>query len=262
MVQSVKRAADILMVLAGDGQSMTLEEVARATNLNKSTCAHIIATLCDAGFVTRISRKEGYCLGPFVYLLTQNRCFKQELIQICSPIMKWLHRRTGETVLLSVMYEGYKLIIHRIDGRRQLSNVRTRLIKGIVYPTATCRMLLAHMSREELAAIYSRLGAPRQEEWAGVHNLKDMEAALERIRRAGYVKAADEPDVVGYACILKGHGGEPVAALGMAVPERLSDDSALISDLKRAAQEINRRLSFEETDTEKRAVHQHREQGG
>ena len=48
MVQSVKRAADILMVLAGDGQSMTLEEVARATNLNKSTCAHIIATLCDS----------------------------------------------------------------------------------------------------------------------------------------------------------------------------------------------------------------------
>ena len=72
------------------------------------------------------------------------------------------------------MYEGYKLIIHRIDGRRQLSDVRTRLIKGIVYPTATGRMLLAHMSREELAAIYSRLGAPRQEEWAGVHNLQVM----------------------------------------------------------------------------------------
>ena len=259
MVQSVKRAADILMVIAGDGQNMTLEEIDRATNLNKSTCAHIISTLCDAGFVTRISRKEGYCLGPFVYLLTQNRCFKQELIQICSPIMNWLHRRTGETVLLSVMYEGYKLIIHRIDGRRQLSDVRTRLIKGVVYPTATGRMLLAHMPREELCSIYSRLGPPRQEEWSGVHNLKDMEAALERIRRAGYVKATDEPDVVGYACILRAHSGEPVAALGMAVPERLSDDSGLISDLKRAAQEINRRLSFEESETEKRAQHPFKE---
>lgn len=255
MVQSVRRAADILMVIAGASQSVTLEEIARATNLNKSTCAHIVSTLCDAGFVTRISRKEGYCLGPFVYLLTQNRCFKQELIQICSPIMSWLHRRTGETVLLSVMYEGYKLIIHRIDGRRQLSDVRTKLIKGIVYPTATGRMLMAHMSREELCEIYNRLGPPRGEEWTGVHNLKNMEAALEKIRRDGYVKATDEPDVVGYACILKSHSGEPVAALGMAVPERLSDDSHLISDLKRAAQEINRRLSFEEADAERRSLH-------
>lgn len=252
MVQSVKRAIDILTIIAGCSRSVTLEEIARETNLNKSTCAHIVATLCDAGFVTRISRKEGYCLGPFVYFLTQNGRFKQDLIQICSPIMTWLHKRTGETVLLSVMYEGYKLIIHRIEGRRQLSNARTKMIKGIVYPTATGRMLLAYMPREELQAIYSRLGPPREEDWAGIRSFADMEAALEKIRRDGYVRAADEPDVVGYACILKSRSGEAVGALGMAVPEPLQDEKQIISDLKRAAQEINRRLSFEENEGDRR----------
>ena len=41
MVQSVKRAVDILTIIAGCSRSVTLEEIARETNLNKSTCAHI-----------------------------------------------------------------------------------------------------------------------------------------------------------------------------------------------------------------------------
>ena len=246
MVQSVKRAVDILTIIAGCSRSVTLEEIARETNLNKSTCAHIVSTLCDCGFVTRISRKEGYCLGPFVYYLTQNGHFKKELIQLCSPIMNWLHKRTGETVLLSVMYEEYKLIIHRIEGRRQLSSARTQMIKGIVYPTATGRMLLAHMPRAELISIYNRLGPPKEEDWAGIRSFADMEAALEQIRRDGYVRASDEPDVVGYACVLKSRSGEAVGALGIAVPKQLEDDRKIIGDLKRAAQEINRRLSFED----------------
>ena len=59
MVQSVKRAVDILTIIAGCSRSVTLEEIARETNLNKITCAQIVSTLCDCGFVTRISRKEG-----------------------------------------------------------------------------------------------------------------------------------------------------------------------------------------------------------
>ncbi len=244
MIQSVKKAADILTIIGGFDGSAMLEDIARETHLNKSTCAHILSTLCDVGFVTHPSRMEGYQLGPFIYYLTQNGRFGQELIQVCTPIMNWLHHRTGETVVLSVLYKEYKLIIHRVEGRRKLSPAQHQMIKGQVYLTATGRMLLAHMCESELDGYIARMGLPRAQDWADITTPEALKAALARIRKDGYVRATDEPDVNGYACELHNCKGT-VGALGMAVPRGLEDDKPIIRDLRRAAAEINRRLTFE-----------------
>ena len=46
MVQSVKRAADILMVIAGDGQNMTLEEIARELGLPQDEVSQALDAVC------------------------------------------------------------------------------------------------------------------------------------------------------------------------------------------------------------------------
>lgn len=246
MIKSVKKAADILTIVAGCRGSISLEEIARETCINKSTCAHILETLCEVGFIVHPSRRAGYHLGPFVYYLTQNSRFRQDLIQVCAPIMNWLHKRTGETVLLSVMHEEYKLIVHRVEGRRALSDTNSTMIKGIVYPTATGRMMLAHMDEPALKSIFERLGLPDEKDWKGITSFDKLKKALQQIREDGYVRVVDH-DVVGYSCEIHNCTGM-AGALGMAVPELLKDDTQLIHDLKKAAREINRRLAFDEWD--------------
>ncbi len=245
MIKSVKKAADILTIISGFSGAASLEDISRETNLNKSTCAHILSTLCSVGFVTHPSRTEGYTLGPFVYYLTQNGRFGQDLIKICAPIMNWLHKRTGETVVLSVLYKEYKLIIHRIEGKLKLSPAQHRMIKGQVYLTATGRMLLAHMPEEELDAFILRMGMPRPEEWLEADTVDKLKGFLAEIRKNGYAYAADEPGACGFACELHNARGT-VGALGLGVPRIDGEDHrAIIAELRRAAGEINRRLDFD-----------------
>ena len=67
MIQSVKKAMDILTVLSENSdEPIMLSELAEKTGLNKSTCAHIVDTLCESFYLRplKIGRmKFGKC--PF-----------------------------------------------------------------------------------------------------------------------------------------------------------------------------------------------------
>ena len=77
MIQSVKKAMDILTVLSATPEvPIPLGELAERTNINKSTCAHIVDTLCESFYVERVSRKDGYRLGPWAYMLSRYGHYK------------------------------------------------------------------------------------------------------------------------------------------------------------------------------------------
>ena len=72
MIKSVKKAMDILTILSNSGETpISLAELAEKTNLNKSTCSHIVDTMCEELYVERVSRKEGYRLGPWSYMRSE-----------------------------------------------------------------------------------------------------------------------------------------------------------------------------------------------
>ena len=49
MIKSVKKAMDILTILSNTGETpITLGELASKTGLNKSTCSHIVDTMCES----------------------------------------------------------------------------------------------------------------------------------------------------------------------------------------------------------------------
>lgn len=89
MIQSVKKAMDILTVLSENSdEPIMLSELAEKTGLNKSTCAHIVDTLCESFYVERVSRKEGYRLGPWAYMLSRYGGYHRTLIKISSSVLK------------------------------------------------------------------------------------------------------------------------------------------------------------------------------
>ena len=47
MIKSVKKAMDILTILSANAEEpITLSELAEKTGMNKSTCVHIVDTMC------------------------------------------------------------------------------------------------------------------------------------------------------------------------------------------------------------------------
>ena len=78
MVNSVKKATDILQILSNNpGSCLTLGAIAQLSGINESTCAHIVSSLCDTFFIERVSRKEGYRLGPWAYMLSRKERYQE-----------------------------------------------------------------------------------------------------------------------------------------------------------------------------------------
>ena len=106
---------DILTILSNSGETpITLAELAEKTNLNKSTCSHIVDTMCEELYVERVSRKEGYRLGPWSYMLSRYGSYYNSLSKLSYPILKWLHNQLDAAVFLSVVCNGRKYIILHI----------------------------------------------------------------------------------------------------------------------------------------------------
>ena len=61
-IQSVTRALDILEVLSTSEGEMPLNEIARMTGLNVSTCHHILLTLLTRGYVGQAQKGRSYPL--------------------------------------------------------------------------------------------------------------------------------------------------------------------------------------------------------
>ena len=56
MIKSVKKAMDILTILSNSGENpISLSELSERTNLNKSTCAHIVDTMCEELYVYAVT---------------------------------------------------------------------------------------------------------------------------------------------------------------------------------------------------------------
>ena len=248
IIKSVAKAMKILIELSEHEKPISLEKISNDCELNKSTCVHILDTLKESGFVDHVSRARGYQIKPFCFELAKSGLFHDELIHLCQPVMRWLYEKTNETVLLTILYKGRKLIIHYLTGKRKLSADGSELVVGNqnFYKTGTARALLASISfdREQFQEIYKTLGLPEEGVWPEVTDYESLMVELKKIRDQGYAKVPDpEFSGFGYGSVLYDKN-KPIASLGIATMDALEDDSYIIKNLKIAAQEINRRLDF------------------
>ncbi len=246
MIKSVKKAMDILTILSASAEKpITLGELAERTGLNKSTCAHIVDTLCDSLYVERISRTKGYRLGPWAYMLSRYGRYQNTLVTIAIPVLKWLQAKTDATVFISVICNGKKYIVYHIDKGNILPMSDGSIIQGYLETTATGLLLMTYMDTESLRHALAR----RAEEDGNTLSIQPLTEKFKRIRAQGYchipvVSQATQSYAFGIT-----ENGKVTAALGILFPDSLDTPEYRASVLKlgrTAAGEISRRLEFAE----------------
>ena len=245
MIQSVKKAMDILTVLSENSdEPIMLSELAEKTGLNKSTCAHIVDTLCESFYVERVSRKEGYRLGPWAYMLSRYGGYHRPLIKISSSVLKWLRKQTGATVFISVLCNGRKFIVYHIDDAGILPMSDGSIIQGYIETTATGRLLLAYQDTEDFNyTINRRCNDPN---YSPFEVTPEFREELRTIRQNGYsYVSVDVQHTQSYAFRVL-DGNRTAAALGILYSnEKDSPEyrSMVLKAGRTAANEISRRLS-------------------
>lgn len=241
MIKSVKKAMDILTLLSSTAESpIPLNEIALRTGLNKSTCAHILDTMCDSQYVERISRKEGYRLGPWSYMLSRYGTYCQSLINTSSSVLKWLNKQTDAAVFISVLCNGRKYIVHHIESNGILPMSDGSMIQGYLEPTATGRLLMAYLDQESLNHVFNK--------GTGKNALSaEMEEELKKIRSNGYAHVSVDSEHNQSFAFRVTSGTKTVASVGVLysnVHDSEEFREHVIKSGMTAAKEISRRLNF------------------
>jgi IclR family acetate operon transcriptional repressor len=253
MIKSVQKATRLLSILSESYESpVSLKELSEKADINKSTCSHIISTLESEGYVVKISHSKGYILGPAAYCLSRYGRYNNELISICQPIMQYLYKNLGYTVVLSVIEGDTKYIIDCIDDGTVFRK-RAEIRKDEIYRTATGRAILCNLSKENIYQVYKKYGAPKKEDWDGITSFEELYAATKNLRKSNYYKTRvlnpnGKKVHMGYGVPIYSNVG-CIGAIGVAVnlsineEKSFGDEDKIIKLLERGANEIKRRIS-------------------
>lgn len=245
-IQAIERAVAILNAFSVERPEFGVTELADELGLHKSTIHRFLVNLEHAGLVERSPRSGRYRLGLHILELSGLVMQQMSLWEEALPFLEGLVRDTGETGHLAVLDNGEAIYVERVETNRAL---RIPSAVGRGYPahaTSLGKVLLAHLSRDEVEDIATQRGLVRHTPQTIV-DVVALHDELALVRELGYAVDNEEYDE-GLRCIgapIMDHTGGVVAALGVGgpvtrvTPERVDELAELV---RRAATGLSRRL--------------------
>ena len=118
-VASVDKALTILRLFSSQNIELSLNQIAEATGLYKSTALRMLASLSNALLVMK--RSDGmYVLGPAIATLNAAYQQQQSLETVVIPILEQLMKSTQESAAFHVRQGEERLCLYRVDSKQAL----------------------------------------------------------------------------------------------------------------------------------------------
>ena len=245
---TVKKAFQILELVAGEEKRMTLSDLSRELGINKSTVHGITRALEEAGALARDNDSKRYSLGTIFFELARSGYARIDLKDTARPIMEKLMRSTRQSVFLGIRSGNHVSIIDIVESNHDLKitspiGTRVPLLAG-----ALGKAFLASMDREQAASLVKAKGLRVFTN----NSLADPQLYMEMVdkaRESGY-GLDDEEYIQGVraaAAVIRGPG-QPVAAVWVVgfTPSMGAEKMAGIAEeTRRAAEEISRRIALQ-----------------
>lgn len=250
-VFSLARGLSVLDVVAAANAPIGITDISRELNLAKGSVSRLVATLVQAGYLTRNQATRKYELGIRLWELGSRAISRIEIHGVARPVLEDIHERTGETVHLSVLSsEGAMVFLDMLEATR---SIRPTFKLGDHTPAhcvANGKALLACMSprqRDDLLTDRLRLYTDTT-----IKTKAQLLEALEEVRQAGYAINRGEyrPDVSGVAAAVCDRTNFAVGAIGISLPtisasdEKMEELGALVAE---GAQKVSRALGASNT---------------
>jgi IclR family acetate operon transcriptional repressor len=231
-IQSVDRALYLLETIAEAGGEATLTELATRTGLNISTCHHLLATLIQRGFASKVTGRRRYALGARIVYLG-HACLQVDLPRRAQPYLENINRSTGETVHLAVL-QGDSVVTLAVREARHAVRVETGKVGKVEAPHATSvgKAIMAWLPENEIGRIV-RGGMKRYTD----NTVTDIPALIESlriVRRNGFAIDREEylPGVICVGAAIRDQAGAVIGAISASTPTMRATDEhiALMRD--------------------------------
>ena len=250
-IQVIERMMNLLDALAAHSDPVSLKELARATGLHPSTAHRILNDMVVGRFVDRGEQAGSYRLG--MRLLELGNLVKGRLSvrEAALEPMRDLHRKTGQTVNLSVRQGDEIVYVERAYSERSgMQVVRAIGGRAPLHLTSSGKLFLAYDDPRVVRSYATRTGLAGHTR-NSITELPKLERELSLVRARGFARDNEELEL-GVRCIaaaVRDDSGRIMAGLSVSAPsERMQDD--WIDDLRATALRISARLGHSSESAE------------
>jgi DNA-binding IclR family transcriptional regulator len=191
-VPAVRRAFEILDLLARSTRALRVTDIASSLEIGKGPCFAILKTLERSEAVTFDSGQKTYRLGARLLRLGEAAGGRSPYIETARPAMERLAEEIGLACFLSAPYGAGDFVI--IAKAESAAKVKVTLGLGEYFPAlggAQGKALLAWVPAERLDEVIARLGLPAHTP-KSIRNVDEFKRALQRTRRIGYAESYGE----------------------------------------------------------------------
>jgi DNA-binding IclR family transcriptional regulator len=239
MIKSLHKAFDLLEYLSSAGdRTVPLSELASAIGEKTTTCANILKTMTERGYVTRFEKK-GYRLGGAAYRLVDREPPEdEELIRVSSGPMNDLSNDLDVSTVLAVLRDGRKRVLFSESAKGVIQVGKSYLDNDKLLTTPTGLVLLSAKPDDYIKKLV-------QHSLPSFYNSEsEFFDKINEIRSTGGIMLNAYPEVSDAAVgIYKGN--TLIASLGAYFPAyRHSEEfgERLFAKLRKAAKEIEQNL--------------------
>lgn len=217
MIQVINKVAAILeTIAAGGGEKIPLREIAGSVGLNRATCANLLQSLKDIGFVSQEDQRKGYSIGSRLISIVQGGSAPKELLTFSFPLIDKLRDRIDENVILSIIKEDKREVIYTAVGIHELRATTPKIMSA--YRASTGRVILAHQDEPYLKNFFERVGPPSEDDWPQVHSFEDLKKELSIIRKSQCYSTVNQNYISSMAVPIFRRGAI-MASLGFYLPQ-------------------------------------------
>ena len=229
MIQVIERVEQILVYLSENRKrEVPLTEIADNLNINRATCANILKTLKELGFVEQMSYRKGYILGDKIYSIAGADNDPDRLRTLLKPLVDTLCKEVNENVMLTVIKNDKRIHIYTAEAVHALQ-VKVIYQMGI-WQATTAKVIVAQYGKEKLNNFLKLVGMPG-EEWPQAQTRADLEAQLALIRENRCFTVINNHFACMAAPIFK--NGEVIASIGYYLPDvRLTETTKPLLEAK------------------------------
>lgn len=241
MIQVIERVEKILVYLSENRKrEIPLTEIADNLGMNRATCANILKTMKELGFVEQNSYRKGYIIGDKVYTIAGVDNDPERLTSRLKPIIDSLCKDVNENVMLSVIRNGKRYHIYNVEANH---SIHARVIHQMgVWRATTAKVIIARYDTPKLNDLIKLIGMPGTD-WPEIQSREDLQEALAQIRENRCFTVINEHFACMAAPIFK--KGEVIASLGYYLPDhRLTEKTKplLETKLKEAVEKADKIL--------------------
>jgi DNA-binding IclR family transcriptional regulator len=212
-IQSVDRAAALIKAIADSPHSPTVNELATACGLNRSTAWRLLATLDSHGLIERDPISQRYSLG-YAFLRIAAGADVDPLVRRGRPVLERLAGETGESANLAVARRFSLVYVDQVDPPHVMApNWFGRTVP--LHATSTGKAYLAFLPQEERDAVLPR----RLERYTAttVTDRRKLGEELAAARRDGFAVCVGELEesLFGASAPVLSEQGRPLAVVSV-----------------------------------------------